>query len=262
MKILIMVDMEGISGVFCPSQMTKGNFGYEEARQMMVDDVNACVDGCVKGGATEIIVRDAHCDGYNLIWSKLDPRAQYIQGQVEIDRMPEIETCDGVILLGYHAMAGTPQGVLEHTMSSREWQNFHINGKLAGEVAIDAAYAADYDVPVIMVSGDDKLAEEVKELLPETVYAKVKEGLGIAAAKLLPAQKAYAVITENAEFAVSKCKEIKALQLEKPLTIRLELVSRGKVPYRRESENIKIIDGRTFECMAPTMKEAMNLLFG
>jgi D-aminopeptidase len=31
-----------------------------------------------------------------------------------------------------------------------------------------------------MVSGDDKLAIEVKELLPETIYAKVKDGLGIA----------------------------------------------------------------------------------
>lgn len=262
MKIFVIVDMEGISGVFTPSQMTKGNFGYEEARHMVVNDVNACVDGCIRGGATEIIVRDAHCDGYNFIWKDLDPRAQYIQGQVEIDRIPEIETCDGVILLGYHAMAGTPQGVLEHTMSSREWQNFYLNGKIAGEVAIDAAYAADYDVPIIMVSGDDKLQDEVKELLPDTCYAKVKEGLGITAAKLLPAEKAHAVITKNAECAVKKCKKIKPLKLDALVTIRLEVVSRGKVPYRKESENIKIIDGRTVECTAPTMKEAMNLLFG
>lgn len=262
MKIFIMVDMEGISGVFCPSQMTKGGFGYEEARQMMVDDVNACVKGCLKGGATEVIVRDAHSDGYNFIWNNLDPGAQYIQGQVEIERIPEVQTCDGVILLGYHAMAGTPQGVLEHTMSSKGWQNFYLNGKLAGEVAIDAAYAADYDVPVIMVSGDDKLQDEVKEILPETVYAKVKEGLGITAAKLLPAEKAHAVITEKAECAVRKCKEIKVSKIDKPIKIRLELVSRGKVPYRRKHEQLKIIDGRTFECTALTMKEAMDILFG
>lgn len=261
MKIFINVDLEGISGVFSPLQMNKESFGFEETRQMMVDDVNACVDGCINGGATEIIVRDTHCDGYNLIWSKLDPRAQYIQGQVEIERMPEIATCDGVILLGYHAMAGTPQGVLEHTMSSKGWQKFYLNGKLAGEVAIDAAYAADYDVPVIMVSGDDKLQTEVEELLPETVYAKVKDGLGIAAAKLLPAEVAHQLITEKTEQAVKKCKQIKALELELPLTVRLELVSRGKVPYRNQHPQVKIVDGRTFECTAQTMQEAMDILF-
>lgn len=262
MKILMMVDMEGISGIFCSEQVIRGSSDYAEGQQMLTADVNACVDGAIRGGATEIIVRDAHGGGNNFLWNKLDPRARYVQGRCEQERMPGLATCDGLILLGYHAMAGTPMAVLEHTMSSKAWQNFYLNGQPAGEMAIDAACAADYGVPVIMISGDDKLAQEAAALLPDTVYAEVKQGLGVQAAKLLAPKTAHDLIRKKAEQAVRSCKTIKPLKVKRPVTLRLELVSRGSLPYHRQDDHLKIIDGRTFECTGSTMKEALNRLLG
>jgi len=98
MKIFVMVDMEGISGICRSSQVMQEVEHYQIGRRYLTFDVNACVDGCFAGGAKKVVVRDAHGGGYHLIWEKLDPRADYIQGTSPIERMPGIESFDGLIL--------------------------------------------------------------------------------------------------------------------------------------------------------------------
>ncbi|HBE03054.1 MAG TPA: hypothetical protein DC049_11365 [Spirochaetia bacterium] len=191
------------------------------------------------------------------MWEELDARARVIRGSSP-KRIPEIETCDGLILLGYHAMAGTPEAVLEHTMDSRHWQNFWINGEKAGEVAIDAAIAGNYRVPVIMVSGDDKVCAEACKLIKNIITVEVKKGLACEGAILLSMEKAHAVITEGAKKAVKSIGSIMPYQPLSPVTLRLELVSRGIIP--REYPQVKIIDGRTYEVTAANVEEALKLL--
>lgn len=130
-SIFVMVDMEGISGIFTsPQVLSESGAPYQAARRFLTWDVNACIEGCFRGGAGRVIVRDAHSSGFNFLWDELDPRAQHIQGNTGHSRMPGIADCQGLILLGYHAMAGTPAAILEHTMSSAAWQNFWIEGAL------------------------------------------------------------------------------------------------------------------------------------
>ena len=155
-------------------------------------------------------------------------------------------------------MAGTPLAVLEHTMSSSGWQNFWLNGKKAGEVAIDAGLAGDYGVPTIMVSGDDKVCKEAKKLIKGVVTAQVKTGLAVEGAQLLPKEKAHQIISNAAEAAVRKCKEIKPYKVKSPVKMRLELVSRGGVPSGKKG--VRVIDGRTYEVTGKTVEEALNLL--
>lgn len=81
-------------------------------------------------------------------------------------------------LLGYHAMAGTRLANLEHTMTSAAWHSFRVNGEAWGEVAIDAKIASEAGVPVIMVSGDDRLCREADAFLPGVERACVKHGAG------------------------------------------------------------------------------------
>ncbi|OGV39601.1 MAG: hypothetical protein A2020_02740 [Lentisphaerae bacterium GWF2_45_14] len=257
MKIFVMVDMEGISGIVKASHVMPDGAHYQQGRKYMTWDVNACIEGCFRAGAEKVVVRDCHCSGYNLIWEDLDPRAEYIQGVVERERMPGIDGFDGLILLGYHAMAGTPQGVLEHTMSSAAWQNFYVNGQKAGEIMIDAAVAGDHGVPVIMVSGDDHLCKEA-DFLKGAIKVEVKKGLAREGAQLLSMKEAHRKITEGTEKAVKKCKRIKPLKIKAPVKLRLELVSKGLLPYRRE--NVKVIDGRTFETEGASMEDAFNML--
>lgn len=261
MKIFVMVDMEGISGIFKSSQVGGDERDYYAVgRKYLTWDTNACVEGCFLGGAKKVVVRDAHGGGCSFIWEELDPRAEYVRGRSPRERMPNISSFDGLILLGYHAMAGTPQAILEHTMSSKSWQNFWINGKKSGEVAIDAGIAGDYGVPTIMVSGDDKLCAEARSFIKGVIAVQVKKGLDVEGGILLSKEQALKRITEGAAKAVQSCKEIKPYKVKKPVTMRLEHVSRGIVPVSRPY--VKVIDGRTYEVTGATVAEALFLLSG
>ncbi len=184
MRIFIAVDMEGISGIFQSEQVSPGGRLYEEGRRFLTQDVNACVEGCLAGGAEQVVVRDIHGGGNHFLWEELDPRAEYVRGSTDRERLPGIAECAGLVLLGYHAMAGTREAILEHTMSSRHWQSFRMNGRLMGEVGIDAGIAGDHGVPTILVTGDDKVCAEAAELLPGVVVAPVKTGLSCQGGQL------------------------------------------------------------------------------
>lgn len=260
MNIYIMVDAEGISGVFDHEQVMSSSASgrYNEGRELMVKDINACVEACKEAGADKIYVRDCHGSGSNVIWSKLSNLADYyIIGYTGQDRFPGLDECDGVILLGYHSMAGTPSGMLEHTMSSKSVQNYWINGQKAGEIAIDAGIVGDRGKPVIMVSGDDKACREAEALLPGVVTAEVKKGITWKGGMLLPPEKAYALIKAKTKEAISKLHSQKPLIYEKPIRLRVELTERSMLPLQYSKPYMNIIDGRTYEVEGSTMEEAL-----
>lgn len=259
-NIYIMVDLEGISGIYCSEQVstTLNSPRYNEGRELMVNEINVCVEACKEAGAKKIFVRDCHGGGSNVIWSRLSNSADYyIIGNTGQDRFPGLDQCDGVILLGYHAMAGSRGGILEHTMSSAGVQNYWINGNRAGEVAVDAGIVGDRGKPVIMVSGDDMVCSEARDLLPEVVTAEVKKGITWKGGMLLPPQKAYDVIRAKTKEAIEKLPHMEPLVYGKPVRLRVELVERGIIPTSYAKPYMKIIDGRTFEVEGRTMEEAL-----
>lgn len=258
MRIFILVDMEGISGVCRRSQVTKGTEDWHEGRRLMTGDTNACVRACREAGVSEVVVRDVHATTANLIWEELDEGATYIMGDAQAGRMPGIENFDGVILLGYHAMAGTRSAVLEHTASSARWQNLWVHGEKAGEIAVDAAIAGDAGVPVIMVSGDDHACAEASGLLGDVTTVEVKQGLAIEGARLLPPKTARRLIAQGTKDAIRRSAGFKPYQIKKPVTLRLELVSREEAPVNRPG--VRVIDGRTFEVTANSMQEAVWMI--
>ena len=257
MNIYMMVDAEGISGIYEKDQVSPAGSKYNECRLYMTGDINTCVEAAKEAGAGKIFVRDAHGSGSNIIWEKLSPLADYyICGNGQGNRMPGLDECDGVILLGYHAMAGTPNAILEHTMSSASVQNYWINGSKAGEIAVDAAIAGDSGKPVIMVSGDDKACKEAKTLLPWIVTAEVKKGLGCSYVMHLPREKAMALLREKITEAIKNFPNTKPFITEKPVRLRVERMERIQLPYSGKPY-IKIIDGRTYEVEGSTMEEAL-----
>ena len=260
MKIFVAVDMEGISGIFQSQQVSPDSPHYAAGRRYLTEDVNACVGGCIAGGATEVVVRDIHGGGNHFIYEDLDPRAEYVRGLTDRERLPGIAECGGLILLGYHAMAGTPEAILEHTMSSRSWQNFRMNGEPMGEVGIDAGIASDHGVPTIMVSGDDKVCKEAKKLLKGVVVAQVKKGLSCQGGQLLSWEVARDLIAKRSEQAVRKAERIAPLSVKRPVRMRLELVSRGTVPNLDSKPYAKVIDGRTYEVVGDTVEQALRRL--
>ena len=256
MKIYIFCDMEGISGITQRSHVTKDGENYALGCKLMAMDINACIEGCFKAGADGVIVRDGHGSGVNVSPLEIDSRAILIQGASGNSRFPGIDKCDALILLGYHAMAGVRAAVLEHTFSSAQIQNMWLNGKVAGEFAIDATIAAEHNVPTIMTSGDDKLCAEAKDFLSEVVACQVKKGLTVSGASMLSPEKAHALIIEKTIEAIGKIKLMPLPEVVTPQKLKRELVERGPLPSAKRA-GIQLIDGRTYEITSDTLESAL-----
>ncbi|MBN1583739.1 MAG: M55 family metallopeptidase, partial [Anaerolineae bacterium] len=200
MKIYILADMEGISGIRTMSQVKQDSpTEYAEGRRLMMDEINVAIDAAYANGATEVVACDTHGGGGQVILRDMDPRALYeTPAQPSGGRlMPSLDASfDGVILLGHHARAGTLNGFLDHTMNSREWFEYRINGQPVGEIGIEAAYAGHYGVPVIAVSGDEAAVCEAKDLLGPVEGAIVKWGIGRNRARCQSLPQAHAVIRD------------------------------------------------------------------
>ena len=170
----------------------------EEGKRLMAGDMNACIEGCFAAGATEVVVRDHHGGGRNVDPQAIDKRAKLIQGETPESRFKDIEGSAAIILLGYHAMARvTPGGTLARSYSSASIQGMWLNGRKVGEIGVDAAIAAEHNVPVVMVSGDDKCCAEARSWLPGVVTCQTKVGTGPQSADLVPLEESRRLITQK-----------------------------------------------------------------
>lgn len=205
MRIYITVDMEGISGINTKEHVLRDGQLYPEARRMLTEDVNAAVRGAFNGGADEVIVADKHGASNNMLTEQLDPRALLLIGTPCFPRYPFLNGSDGMFLLGYHAQAGSVRAALEHTMTSAAWHKYLVNGRAYGEVGIDADTAGWEGVPVVLVSGDDKLCDEARDFLGEQVERVcVKQGVGRQCALCLSPAEGRKRIEAHAERAVRR----------------------------------------------------------
>jgi D-amino peptidase len=258
MRIFVMTDMEGASGVCLSAHVNPDGALYQYGRRFLTLDVNACVEGLFAGGATQVVVKDAHGGrGANFIWEELDPRAEYIMGETGKERLAGIGECDALVLLGFHAMAGTPQAILEHTMSSNAWQNFWMNGRKTGEIGIEAAIAGEHGVPTVLCTGGDKACKEAQDFIPGILTACVKQDFSVEGGRLLSADAAHRLIAERSAECLQLIGKIGPYRVEPPVTFRLERVSRGRLPLHGEKPYVKIIDGRTYEVTADSVEEAL-----
>jgi D-amino peptidase len=223
-KVYIATDMEGCSGIACSEQIAA-----EEGKQLMAGDMNACIEGCFAAGATEVVVRDHHGSGQNVNPQVIDRRAKLIQGSTPEKRFKDVEGAAAMILLGYHAKALTPGGTLAHSFSSASIQGMWLNGREVGEIGVDAAIAAEYNVPVVMVSGDDKTCAEARSWIPGVVTCQTKKGTGPQSADLVPVEESRRLITQKTKEAVAKRDEIRPIKIDYPATIRWDYLPKGSL---------------------------------
>lgn len=254
MKIYIMTDMEGISGIRRGDQgfQNPGTANYPTGQRLLTGDVNAAVEGALEGGAKEVVVNDGHGGGTHILVEELHPEAKLespVSGRRE-KYMPSLnKTFSAMFIIGAHAMAGTKKAFLDHTQDSKTWYNYYLNGEKYGEIGQYAVIAGHYDVPVILVTGDLAATIEAKNLLGDNIeVAAVKEALGRNVAKSIHPSKAHQLIKKAALDSISKIGKAKPLKLNLPIEIKLEY-QRTELADRYEGRpNVKRIDGRTIIC--------------
>ncbi len=262
MKVYVMTDLEGISGIYSREQVALAGGRFAEGRRYITEDINACVAGLKAAGAEAVYVHDCHGGGYSLEWERVSPEADgYVCGDAGDIRYAGLAACDAVVLLGYHAMAGTAGAILEHTYSSASVQNMYINDVKVGEIAVDAAIAGEQGKPVIMVSGDDKACAEACAFLPGVVTAQVKQGLSCQGGILLPPEKAHQLLYDKAMEAVRNAGRMKPFTFAAPVTCKMEMMERVQLPRTSAKPYMQLIDGRSYTVTADTVEQALFRAF-
>lgn len=226
MKIFISADIEGVSGVVHREHLIKANNEYERARKLMTEEVNAAIQGALEAGAEEILVNDSHGSMRNILIEELNPKARLITGYPKSLLMMEgiDNSFDGAIFIGYHSRANAT-GVLAHTMSGFAIASIKVNGVEFGETAINAAVAGCFNVPVLMVSGDNILRQEVSHILPDTEFVEVKVARGAFSAECLNPLNVRELIKEKAKKAVSNIEKYKPFVVNGPIELEVKLKS-------------------------------------
>ncbi len=257
-SVYIMTDIEGISGVYCREQSMTSGPRYAEGKKFMTRDINIVANACKAAGVEKVYVHDCHSVSCSVIWDQLSDDIDYmISGRVAKGRYADIiNECDAVILLGYHAMAGTDMGMLNHTYNGMLYENVWLNDKKIGEIGVDAAIAGEKGIPVIMVSGDDYACKEAREFIPGVVTAEVKKATSEVGALLLPPAKAEQVLREKTKEALAKVKEIKPIECITPVEFKVELVQRNTATHLGNGKPyFTQIDGRTYKVTADSVEE-------
>ncbi len=268
MRVHIISDMEGVAGIVRPEQTLGGHDMYDEGRKLYTEEINAAVRGAKAAGAKEIVVMDHHGAGQgwsfnSLVPDMLDPACEFVVQSTWTQYTEFLEEgCDACLLVGMHAMAGTPDGVLNHTVSGREWFNLRFNGVLVGEAAINAAMCANWDCPVLLVTGDEAACREAKDLLGEGLTTvAVKKGIGARAARNLTPILARELIEEGARNSLKDLTAVKAYDPGRPAEIEVDFMHTGEIEKYRGRTGIEVTGTRSIVARADTWWEAWRNLF-
>lgn len=230
--VFISVDLEGVAGLVSWKQ--EDGPDLERVRTLMTGEANAAIDGALDAGAEEIVVNDAHGFMRNLIPEALRHEARLISGWGK-----PLSMCQGVddgsfvaaLFVGYHAMAGTPSAVLDHTYSGSTVESVLLSGRPVGEVGLNAGVCGYFGVPVTMVTGDRAVVEEARSLLeatsPKLEAVAVKRGVGRHSACSLHPERARSLIRAASKNAVCKAPAMSPWLPPSPVELTVRFLNPG-----------------------------------
>lgn len=262
MKVYIVTDMEGISGIWRQEMVqTSAPEHYSVGRRLLMGDINAAVRGAFDGGATEVIVNDGHGGAPHILLEEMDERAEYVRPAGGARPMVGLdESFDAVFHIGAHAMAGTRDAFLDHTQSSMSWYNFYLNGVKHGELGQTAVIAGHYRVPLVFVSGDCAACAEARDLLGEgnCVTVSVKEGIGRQWARCLHPARAQRMIQEGAKQSLQLVGAVEPYRIETPIRVRLEFYRSDMADPYDNHPRVERVGAREIEVTVPDALHIMN----
>lgn len=204
MKVFISADMEGTAAIACWPETERDRPEYAEFQRLMTAEVVAACTGALQAGATEIVIKDAHHTGRNLLVDSLPPEARIIRdwsGHPHSMMFGIDSDCAAAIYTGYHDAAGTDSNPLAHSFNGKIMR-LTINGMLASEFTVNALTAASLGVPSAFLSGDSGICAAAEGLVPGIVTVPVSQGFGPASSSVVPA-RARDLIREGVRTALS-----------------------------------------------------------
>lgn len=257
MRILVSADMEGATGVTWTADVAVGTEQWQRFRHLFTGDVNACICGLFDGGASDVLVNEAHSSQRNLLLEDLDDRARMLTGRHKpLSMMQGIDSgVNGVVFLGYHTAAGS-RGVLAHTYLPNSITGVWLDGVHASEGRLNAALASEHGVPVLLVIGDDLTCADAADYAPDAETVAVKEAISRYAAVCLPPARTAAAIRDAA--AKSMLLAGRRSAREGPHRIEVEFDATHLADAAAVVPSVDLVDVRRVGFDAPSMTEAMK----
>lgn len=264
MRIYISADIEGVAGVVSHDQLGPAGDGYAAARQLMMDEVIAAVEGARAGGATEIVISDSHGNGRNLDPAGLLSGVQLISGWPRpLLMMQGIEhgKYHGFFLIGHHCGVGSEPGVLAHTISGRLYNDVIVDGVSWSETDLNCAVGATFDAPLLLASGDDAYAEHVRKRWPHAVGVTTKWTHGATSARSLGAGDACAAIRAAAQRAMTAPRPAPPPTKKGPLAVQLVLRKRQPVELLSYLPGLERVGPHTIAFTAHDVLELSRIIY-
>ncbi len=264
MKVFISIDMEGICGIVTELETDpkKGGEAYQASRKLMTREANAAIEGCTSAGASDILIADSHWNFDNLIPEELHEAATLLRGGPRAFSM--VHDLDGsfdaAMFVGYHAKAGTPRAILDHTYTGRI-ASVEVNGVEVGETGINAYVAGHHGVPVVLVTGDAAVTAEAKALIRGVHTATVKEATGASAAKNLHPNRARELIRREAAKALKNVESIGPLRAKTPVEMAIEFKSTEHADRAEMVPAVRRIGGTRIEFTADDFVAAFRAFY-
>ncbi len=262
-RILILHDMEGLSGQSDPATFDFGSPVYPTGQELLVGDINAVVAGLHAGGATEIHVVDGHGSGNpdpDVRRDLLDPRATQLIRDQEFDAYFDLVTpkaYDAVAVVGMHAKTGS-RGFASHTLTLGI--GLIINGRSITETELVGLSWGRQGIPVIFGSGDDRLAADLAGM-DWLEFTTVKKATAADSAEPRPIEDARAELTAKAQKAVENLRagRAKAMRVSLPLVAGLKAVPPANLSMLEGIPGIAYRDS-TLSFPADSMRHAYDVL--
>src|SRR5579862_9285879 len=263
-----MSDMEGVAGVTKWAEVEGGEPLHAARSRLYTEEINAAVRGAFTGGATEVVVMDCHGAGggwtfNSLIPELLDPRCEFVV-QNEWTEYTEIleQGCDAALMVGMHAMAGTPDGVLNHTVSGTGWRSLRFNGTLVGETGINAALCGHWGCPVVLGTGDGAVCREAVELLGAGLSTvAVKEGIGRFSARSKTPVEARQLIEDAARESLRDLKAVRPYDPGRPCEIEIEFTTPDRLEEYRNRRGVDVLGPTTLVAHGDDWWQAWSSFF-
>jgi len=245
-RVHVISDIEGVAGIVRRGQIGGDLPLYQEARRLYTEEINAAVRGAKAPGATEVVVMDCHGAGgdytfNSLLAADLDPDCEFVIQSEWTEYTAFLEQgCDAALFVGMHAMAGTPDGVLSHTVSGQAWQSLKFNGTLVGETGINAALCGQWACPVVLVTGDRAVCREAAALLPGVTTVEVKEGIGRFSARSKTPGAARLLIEEGAKRALQDLQAVRPYDPGRPCEIEVVFTTPDRLEEYRHRRGVEV----------------------
>lgn len=224
MRVYIATDMEGISGIVDRAQISPPGVDLKRGRRLLTEDTNAAIRGALDAGATDVLVSGGHGGNgmRNIIDEELHPDARLISGDSRPTMMYGLDSgFDAVVMIGFHTRHGQ-LGVLDHTITARDVFEIRINGRPIGEIGLNGLAAGVLGVPVVLVSGDDRLALETSTWFPWAEPVVVKYAIGRNAARCMHPLRAQELIQQRTAGALRDLGRMQPLTTPSPTVMELQ----------------------------------------